>query len=126
MEKDIPTNLQTLENKIVIEYLRPLSCHSDIIENLANCLNKYSDVKSFCPDDKNFKYCFWYVGDSIFAFAVGMQNVYLRLPKEKQQKAELSIATKCDEAGNEWYSFLYNEKLLETWSDYSYEYAKNS
>jgi len=96
------------------------------VQNLTDCLKKYSDVKSFCPDGNNFKYCFWYVDDSIFAFAVGMNKVSLKIPKEKQLKAELTTTTRCNDAGKDWYSFSYNDKFLKKWSDYAYEYAKNS
>ena len=123
--KSVPEALQTKENDQVLKYLSPLICHSDIVEPLIKALEKYSDVYVFCPDGANFKYCFWYVDNRIFAFAEGMQKISLKLPEIRHEAVALDGGVKCDSAGEEWHSFPYNSNHLIKWASVSYGYAKN-
>ena len=77
MMKPIPKTLLVEKNRQVLEYLEPLSCHGDIVEPLDKALSGLPDCNSFCPDNRNFRYCLWYLNDVVFAFAVGMQKVWL-------------------------------------------------
>src|SRR5690554_600049 len=80
MEIEVPSGINNHKNKSVLAFLRPLSCHGDIIEPIYSFLKREKEVKFFCPDPQNFKYCFWYVENSIFAFGSGMQHIGLLLP----------------------------------------------
>lgn len=121
---EIPEHLKTNENKKLLNFIQPYSCHGDITEPLERELSEYEGVRSFCPDGKNFKYCFWYLENTIFAFAIGMNNIYLRLPKKYAGQAAENNAEAYLKAGDEWFSFVYNNKSLGSWVKIAYDYAK--
>ncbi len=120
----VPVELQNEMNRQVLTHVEPLSCHSDIIEPINSSANRHSDVRSFCPDGKSYKYCIWYVGRTIFAFATGMQNIGLRLPTQSHDEALSGGATQCMAAGDMWMSFPYNDEQMDKWVEMAYEYAK--
>lgn len=82
MHRRLPDELHNDKNKEVLKFIEPLSCHSDIVEPLSQCLRQYDDVSCFTPDSEAFKYVLWYVKDTVFAFAVGMHGVSLRISSE--------------------------------------------
>lgn len=123
MTLQVPKNLETETNRRVLSYLEPLSCHSDIVEPLDASLAQFSDVEWFCPDIEHYKYCFWYVHDTIFAFATGMQSIGLRLPDCEHDRAASEGAVKCMEAGSDWYSFPWDVATIGSWSGIAYKYA---
>lgn len=83
---EIPSKLLTAKNREIMEFLCDKYCHSDIVLNIEKVLLGYPEVKAFCPDGKSFKYCFWYVGATVFACAHGMIYVWLRLPQPQSNK----------------------------------------
>lgn len=121
----IPEILKCAGNDQVLEYLVPLSCHSDIIDPLRLQFERYPDVQWFCPDLSGYRYFLWYVEETILAFAAGMHNISLRLPGRSHEEAIEDGAIKCEAAGSDWFSFPYDAKVLGKWVDISYEYAKN-
>jgi len=79
MNKQIPIEIDTSLNRGVLNSLKGTNCHSDIIIPLEKYLSEYKEVKSYCPDGKNFSYVCWYVNNIIFAYATGMQKISIRL-----------------------------------------------
>lgn len=124
MQIAVPAELQNKQNKSVLAYLRPLSCHGDIIEPIYAVMKKQPEVKFFCPDPRNFKYCFWYVDTSIFAFAAGMQHIGLLLPAALQSEAIASGALKTNDVGGDWFLFPYNHAELAKWFGIALAFAK--
>ena len=115
MEIEVPAELKNNKNKSVLEFLRPLSCHGDIIETTYRLLETEKEVKFFCPDGKNFKYCFWYVETSIFAFGSGMHFIGLLLPPKFCVEAISSGAIESKNIGIGWVQFPYNHAELTKW-----------
>ncbi len=124
MQIAVPAELQNTQNKSVLAYLRPLSCHGDIIEPIYAVMKKQPEVKFFCPDPRNFKYCFWYVDTSIFAFAQGMQHIGLLLPAALQSEAIACGALKTNDVGGDWFLFPYNHAELAKWFGIALAFAK--
>jgi hypothetical protein len=123
METAIPECLLTEDNRQVLAHLSPLSCHSDIAQPLAAKLEWYPGVNFFCPDRAQYRYCCWYVGVKIFAFATGMQNVHLRLPDHAETDAVSSGATPCAAAGEGWFSLVWNSGHVGRWAGVAYNHA---
>jgi hypothetical protein len=126
MEIIFPPELNNRKNKNVLAYLRPLSCHSDIVGPLDSILKTLKNVKSFCPDPVHFKFCFWYVNQTIFAFAVGMHNVALMIPPEFCIEAISEGAVACGKAGKDWYLFPYDHSNLNKWARLAFKNTINS
>ena len=55
MEIEVPAELKNNKNKSVLEFLRLLNCHGDIIETTYRLFKTEKEVKFFCPDGKNFQ-----------------------------------------------------------------------
>ncbi len=126
MIKPIPAEIDTSKNSEVLKILQGQSCHSDIILPIEECLKEYSDIKSYCPDGRNFSYVCWYVNNIIFAYATGMQKVSVKLAQ-----TGLLDFSKLESSGNfescsKWYSVSYNTSNLKVLVNSSYQSAKNS
>jgi len=122
----VPEKLRTKKNEQVLTYLEPQDCHSDILEPLENALRRFSDVQGFCPNTWRYRYVFYHVKETVFAFAAGMRFVTLRLPEDHHEEAMAQGAFNCKEAGDDWYSFLWDMEQMDRWSGIAYEYANNS
>lgn len=97
----IPDQLNTNKNMHVLKYLEGFSCHGDIVEPLERVIREYEEIKSFCPDPVNFKYCFWYIGDEIFAYGVGMMDIGVKL-SDIDIREQWGI-DRISEVGDPWY-----------------------
>ena len=126
MEIEVPSELKSDKNKNVLAFLRPLSCHSDIIEPIYGLLKREKEVKFFCPDPQNFKYCFWYVENSIFAFGSGMEHIGLLLPAKFSVEAISSGAIESKNIGINWFLFSYNNVELKKWVTLALASVKSS
>ena len=126
MEIEVPLELKNNKNKSVLEFLKPLSCHGDIIEPTYGFLEIEKEVKFFCPDSQNFKYCFWYIENSIFAFGSGMQHIGLLLPEKLNVEAISSGAVESQKTGGSWFLFPYNHIELKKWVSLALSSAKSS
>lgn len=124
MEIEVPSELKNAKNKSVLEFLEPLSCHGDIVEPIYGFLQSESGVKFFCPNPKNFKYCFWYIESSIFAFGYGMQNIGLLLSSQLSKEAIVSGAVVANNLGGNWVLFPYNHFELGKWVGLALALAK--
>ena len=87
-------------------------------------LASYPEVESFCPDSKNYRYFLWYVGDVVFAYAVGMRNVCLKIPPTSTDLAADAGVDNVQFDGESWYSFSYDCEQLHELVKLSYDYAK--
>ena len=125
MSIPVPEELKTDRNDVVLAFIEPLSCHSDILGPLETSLSVFSDVKAFCPDSRSFRYFLFYVDNIVFAFAVGMQNVYLKLPEYSRESAIENGGAVFQEAGDNWYSFSWGMEEMSYWSKIAYENAKH-
>lgn len=126
MEIEVPSELKSKKNQSVLEFLRPLSCHGDIIEPIYGLLKREKEVKFFCPDPHNFKYCFWFIESSIFAFGSGMQHIGLLLPEKFSVEAISTGALESKDLGMNWFLFPYNHAELKEWVGLALASAKSS
>ena len=124
MTQPVPLQLLNARNKEVLDYLAPLSCHGDNIEPLQSILSVYRDVALFCPDVKNYRYFLWYVGDTIFAYGVGMRNVSLRIPDDSTAMAADAGVDSLQFDDETWISFTYDYEQLGDMVKLAYDYAK--
>ena len=106
----IPGYLLNDQNREVLAYLEGKSCHSDIVEPINQVIRHYPEVHSYCADRVNFSYTCWYKDQTIIAFAIGMGNVYFRLPNMANLPDVLTDAPK---AGPHWYAVDWQSPYLE-------------
>ena len=126
MNKPIPAEIDNPLNKEVLNELKGKSCHSDIVEPIESYLSVLKDVNSFCPDGSSFSYILWYVNSVVFAYASGMQNVYIRLSQNGDLNLSAAKNPKSFRRENSWYAVPYNSNNLELLVNSAYESAKNS
>ena len=105
MTLDIPAGLETSINREVINHIEGLSTHSDIADALATALKPLGDVQLFCPDWQQYRYVVASTKSVIFALAVGMNTIGLRLDERMKARALASGAMPYPGCGNEWISF---------------------
>jgi hypothetical protein len=112
-------------NVDVLKAFQGKSCHSDIVIPIQQCLIKYSDVSSYCPDGKNYSYVCWHVNKIIFAYATGMKMVSIRLGQDELNG--LNIKAKVGSASSSGWCFVpYDYEEIDILVKRAYESAKNS
>ena len=126
MKKSMPPELVNQLNDEILKELENKSCHGDIVEPIQKYLSALKEVKSYCPDGKNFGYIVWYVNNIVFAYASGMQKVGLRLSQSGELNFNEARNPKSYKAKNSWYEIPYNSGELELLVNSAYESAKNS
>ena len=62
----------------------------------------------------------------IFAFAVGMQNVWFRISKNKIETASMIGEKEYGFYGDAWFACKYNHESLKDIIELAYEYANNA
>src|SRR5437868_3571833 len=87
MAQDIPVELQTSINRQVLDHVRGLSAHSDIVEALGGAVKPLGDVQFFCPDIQQYRYVVTSTKGIIIAFAVGMNSIGFRLDERMKPRA---------------------------------------
>ncbi|HOW64185.1 MAG TPA: hypothetical protein P5186_23960 [Candidatus Paceibacterota bacterium] len=125
----LPTGLQTAINQRVLEHLDGLSAHSDLADALRTALKPLGDVQLYCPDWRQYRYVAASTCGVIFAIAVGMNKIGLRLDQRMKSRALTTGAESLDELGNEWVSFLlfrddWPRTDLEFWARKAYVAAR--
>lgn len=120
MRRRLPDDVHNDKNKEVLKFLEPLSCHGDIVQPLSQCLRRYEDVSCFTPDSEAFKYVLWYVKETVFAFAVGMHEVSLRL------SSECNFSAREHENLRGWISLPFDSSELCDVARMAYERASSS
>lgn len=125
----VPSAIDVAANRAVLEFVRDLSTHSDVWEKLWGALEPLDDVEAFCPDPANYRYVVAYVGSRIFAFAVGMSNIYVRLDSADRSRALARGARFDDVPDGTWVYFQLWQGAgrgveFSEFVERAYEYAK--
>ena len=123
MNLEIPNSLNTPVNKVVLNYLKPLSCHGDNIRPLIEILENYPEVQSFCPNGAEYKYVFYYVNRVIFAFGAGMRNISIKVPEEQQDYAKSTGAVQIRDAGKDWYEWDFQSEYIPEFIEFAHQDA---
>ena len=129
MTRDVPAGLETSMNRKVLNYIGGLSAHSDIADALATALKPLGDVQLFCPDWQQYRYVAASTKSVIFALALGMNVIGIRLDERMKPRALASGGLPYPECGNEWVSFtLFRDDWpkvdLEFWARKAYVAAR--
>jgi hypothetical protein len=105
MLQDIPKDLETARNRLVLRHIEGLSAHSDVVEALGAALKPLGDVQCFCPDPAEYRYVAASTKGVIFAVALGMNTIGFRLDERMKSRALASGGALFLECGPEWVSF---------------------
>ncbi|MCA8986145.1 MAG: hypothetical protein KDA78_00795 [Planctomycetaceae bacterium] len=105
MAQIVPTELQTDINCQVLDHVKGLSAHSDIVEALGAAMNPLGDVQFFCPDPQQYLYAVASTKGIIIALAVGMNTIGFRLDDRMKERALVSGGAAYPECGKQWVSF---------------------
>ena|SRR5689334_9296173 len=129
MAHNVPTELQTDINRQVLNHVKGLSAHSDIVEALGAASEPLGDVQVFCPDCRQYRYVVASTKGIIMALAVGMNTIGFRLDERMKARALASGGAACPECGNEWVSFTpcrddWPKLDLEFWARKAYVAAR--
>ncbi len=122
----IPEAIKGERNASVLKFLNPLSAHSDISEPLHWAQQKLPGTKLYCPDWHSYLYVLAYTHDTVFAFAIGMNSIGVRLPPILWNAASEDGGYTCDAAGPGWTTFNpFNRPApdLHRWLKAAHEYA---
>lgn len=101
----LPDELVRRENERVLSHLDGKSAHSDIALPLARAIRLLPTAQLYCSDRERFGYVVAHTRGTIFAFAVGMSSIALRLPLSHTGAALDGGAEPVPSAGEEWLSF---------------------
>jgi hypothetical protein len=131
MIEAVPLAIDDLRNHSALAFVRDLSTHSDLWDKLWGALKQYKDVETFCPDPANYRYAVAYVGSRIFAFAVGMSNIYVRLDPDSRARALAKGALDDEVPDSAWVYFrLWQADRIEPdfreFVDLAYVHAKQT
>ncbi len=107
-DRDLAQRFPHPANARVIRYLQreePWSAHGDLADELFLAARDLPGVSRYCPDPD--AYAYWMLSTSngvIFALAVGMSSLQLRLPEASAAAAKDGAARSAD-LGLDWLSF---------------------
>ena len=129
MLQDIPRDLETAGNRLVLRHIEGLSAHSDIVEALGTALSPLGDIQHFCPDPAEYRYYVASTRGVIFAVALGMNTIGFRLDERMKSRALASGGTPFPECGPEWVSFAlfrndWPKVDLEFWARKAYLFIR--
>ena len=110
MAADIPADLNTAVNRLVLAHLEGKSAHSDIAQMLANALTPLGDVQLFCPNWHAFRYVVASTTGVIFGFSVGMNTVAFRLDEKMKGLALRTGGIEYPECGDQWVQVVHHEQ----------------
>ncbi len=105
MAQNVPAELQTSTNRQVLDHLKGLSAHSDVVEALTAALQPLGDVQIFCPDCQQYRYVVASTKGIIIALAVGMNTTGFRLDERMKARALASGGVPYAACGPQWVSF---------------------
>jgi hypothetical protein len=101
----VPDLLRRAENREVLAFLEGRSAHSDVADTLLQAAAPLGDVQSFCPDLAGYGYVLLSTQGIVFAFAVGMNQVGVRLDDEYKRRALETGGRDAPEIGQDWAAF---------------------
>jgi hypothetical protein len=124
----IPEAIKGERNASVLIFLNPLSAHSDISEPLHWAQQKLPGTKLYCPDWHSYLYVLAYTHQTVFAFAIGMNSIGVRLPPELWKAAGEDGGDPCEAVGPEWTLFKpfgHTAPDIHRWLKAAYHYTLN-
>ncbi len=129
MSTNLPPELATARNRLVLRHVRDLSAHSDVAEALAMALQPLGDVQRFGPDRGACRCELAATRGILFAVALGMSVVGFRLDERMKGRALASGGAPLPECGPEWVAFtLFRDDWprvdLEFWARKAYVAAR--
>lgn len=129
MASGIPRELDLPVNQRVLEHIQKLSAHSDLADPFRAALKPLGDVQIFCPDWQNYRCIAASTSHVIFAAAIGMSVVLLRLDATMKARALKCGAEPYPQCGPEWVAFeLFRSDWprpdLEFWARKAYAAAR--
>ena len=129
MTPSVPADLVTNINRQVLDRVRDLSAHSDVAEALTAALTPLGDVQLFCPDPRTYRIVAAATRGVIFAVALGMNTISVRLDERMKARAVASGAVPDPGCGNEWVPFTlfrddWSKVDLEFWARKGYIAAR--
>lgn len=129
MAQNVPTELQTDINRQVLDHVKGLSAHSDIVEALGAALEPLGDVQTFCPDIREYRYVVASTKGIIIGLAVGMNTIGFRLDERMKARALASGGAAYPECGKDWVAFTpfrddWPKVDLEFWARKAYVAAR--
>lgn len=101
----IPEAIKGDRNASVLNLLSPLSAHSDISEPLNWAQQKLPGTHLYGPDWQSYRYVLAYTNHTVYAFAIGMDTIGVRLPPILWNAAGEEGGCPCDAAGLGWTTF---------------------
>jgi len=108
----IDDGFRTRTNAKVLPFLRDISAHSDVAEELTRAGATVSGVRSYCPDPARYAFVAIHLDDfTIIGLAFGLSGLAFRLPEEQVQEAIREGGAVAGELGPEWVRF-------EPWSNH--------
>ena len=124
-----PANASVLE---LLERDYPWSVHGDLAEELLVMAEAIPEAERYCPDISRFGYWALYTKEKIiFALAIGMQHLSLRLPGQGDAVVSDGGAPS-KELGLGWYDFSVFEgdkkstnSRIGRWLRFAFELASN-
>ncbi|MBF0502391.1 MAG: hypothetical protein HQM09_19785 [Candidatus Riflebacteria bacterium] len=125
----IPNQLVISVNRQVLGYVDGKSAHSDVADALITALKPLGDVQLFCPNPHNYLYLIASTKGIIFALALGMNTIGVRLDERMKPRALASGGAPYPDCGNEWVSFTlfrddWPEVDLKFWARKAYVAAR--
>jgi hypothetical protein len=97
--------LRQAENRDVLAFLQGKSAHSDVADALLGAAAPLGDVQSYCPDLAGYGYVLLSTQGIVFAFAVGMNQIGVRLDDEYKRRALETGGRDALEIGHDWAAF---------------------
>ena len=102
MINTVPEELQNDANNQVLKYIKDLSAHDGVADELINSVKPLGDVQIFCPDPESFRYVAASTNNIIFGVALGQDTVAFKLNDEFKDKALLTGCKLLPKLGNNW------------------------
>ena len=124
-------NLLDEPNREVLSHLEGKSAHSDLFPVLVEATNPLGDILIYCHDPGRCRYIHVSSAGVIFAFAVEMSLIVIRLDERMKERALASGAAAYPKAGSGWVSFEmfrsdWPEADLKFWARKAYGAARES
>jgi len=119
-------------NAAVLRHVESLSAHSDSVDVLTRAVKPLGDVQLFCPDWQSYRYVVASTDNIIFALAVGMSTIAIRLDPAMKERALETGAEAYPACGDDWVSILPHRSDSDWpavdvpfWARKAYVYARN-
>lgn len=99
-------------DRTVLQYLRGMSAHSDIVEVLWKSTRAFPDATLYSPDPARFAWVIAHTDGRVFAFAIGMHGIAVRLAPDDGDAAQAEGAEPVTGLDAWWLLRLYDGPSL--------------